>query len=124
MLRVVIIDDDPMYVSLARALADTVLDVEVVASASHGLAATAVVKAHQPDVVLLDLALPDVDGLTLIPEVAAAASGAPVVVVTGNDYAPLREMATDAGAAGLLAKNPMDDLFTRLRQILAESAQA
>ncbi len=114
-LRVILVDDDPMWLALTSALADTDETIEIVARVSTGADTLAAATENQPSVILLDLAMPDIDGLSLLPEILETAPDCRVVVVTGNDYAPLREMAIEAGAIGLLAKNPLETLFDRLR---------
>ncbi len=124
LLRVIVVDDDPMWLALTAALADTDDGIEIVAKASTGAATLAAAVAHESCVILLDLAMPDIDGLSLLPDLLEQAPGCRVVVVTGNDYAPLREMAADEGAVGLLAKNPLESLFDRLRECLAADEAA
>lgn len=121
-LRVILVDDDPMWLALTSALADTDETIDVVARVSTGADTLAAATANQPCVILLDLAMPDVDGLSLLPDILESAPGCRVVVVTGNDYAPLREMAIEAGAIGLLAKNPLETLFDRLHDCMNSQA--
>ncbi len=118
-LRIVLVDDDRMWLSLTSALADKDEGVELVGRSSTGAETMQVVAQEQPDLVLLDLAMPDVDGLTMLPNLLKVAPGCRIVMVTGNDYAPLRQMAKEAGAIGLLPKEPLASLFDRLRDLLA-----
>lgn len=118
-LRVGIVDDDDMWLALTNALADTDERVDLVLRARDGAETLVRVGEVRPDVVLVDLALPEVDGLTLLPELATRSPATRFVVVTGNDYEPLRELAVEAGAVGLLSKDPLATLFDRLLDLLA-----
>ena len=88
----VIEDDEPIRTALQRGLRDRGL---AVASVATGVAALEHVIGERPDVVLLDLGLPDVDGLTLISMIRAA-SDVPIIVITAQDDDPTMVKALDA----------------------------
>jgi CheY-like chemotaxis protein len=83
----------------------------------NGADALRAYEAHRPDVVLMDLAMPTVDGLTATASIVTAHPEARVVMVTQYDGPDLREAARKAGASGYVLK---DNLF-ELRQLLEQS---
>ena len=105
MIRVLIADDHAVVRQGLRTFLDLQDDVEVAGEAADGEAAVAEAARLRPDVVLLDLAMPGVDGIAALPRLREAAPGARVIVLTsfGEDerlFAALR-----AGAAGFLLKD-------------------
>ena len=103
--RVVIADD----VADVRLLLATTLELdgtfEVVGEAADGGAVVELVSALQPDIVLLDLVMPRMDGLSAIPEVRAASPGCRVVVLTAMDQVEMAEAALTRGAHACLNKS-------------------
>ena len=106
-LRVVLADDQVMIRSGLRALLAAEPDLEVVAEASDGRQALAAVRAEHPDVVVMDIRMPVLDGLEATREIAAdpALSGVRVLVLTTYDEDALVFEAIRAGAAGFLLKD-------------------
>ena len=105
MTRVVLVDDHHILrVSLARLL-DAEDDVEVVGTAGGGEEAIRVVAEQQPDVVLMDLSMPGIDGVEATERIMAAEHPSKVVVLTSfSDRDRILE-ALDAGAIGYLLKD-------------------
>jgi DNA-binding NarL/FixJ family response regulator len=106
-LRVVLADDQVMVRSGLRALLAAEDDLEVVAEAGDGQEALAAVRAHQPDVVVMDIRMPVLDGLEATRAIAAdpELSGVRVLVLTTYDEDALVFEAIRAGAAGFLLKD-------------------
>ncbi|MFB4273882.1 MULTISPECIES: response regulator [unclassified Nonomuraea] len=105
MIRVLVADDQALVRAGVRMLLQATGDMEVVGEAEDGAEAVRLAERHLPDVVLMDLRMPRVDGLEAIKRVLAARPGARIVVLTtfaedGNVYAALR-----AGAVGFLVKD-------------------
>jgi len=116
MTRVVLVDDHQILrVSLARLL-EAEDDLEVVGTAGDGAAAVELVAATQPDVVLMDLSMPVMDGVAATRAIVASGSAAKVVVLTSfSDRDRILE-ALDAGAIGYLLKDAEpDDLLRGVR---------
>lgn len=106
-LRVLIVDDHAHFRRRARRMLE--LDgLVVVGEAEDGESAVAAARELSPDLVLLDIQLPDASGFELAPRVAGCASPRPVVVLTstrdGVDFAPLVER---SGAAGFVHKSEL-----------------
>jgi len=111
----VIEDDEAIRAAVRRGLAD--LD-HVVETAATGLAGLEQVIKDHPEVVLLDLGLPDVDGLTLLSMIRAA-SEVPVIVITAQDDDPTMVRALDAGADDYVVKPfGTDQVAARIRAVL------
>lgn len=105
MITVVLADDHPVVrAGMAQVLvADD--DIEIVAEASHGGEAIAAAREHRPDVVLMDLRMPEVDGVTAISELVRTDPHIRVLVLTTYDTDDLIVGAVEAGAVGYLLKD-------------------
>ncbi len=104
-LRVVLVDDDERFRATARrALAAD--GVELVADVADGEGALGAVSEWQPDVVLLDIALPGIDGLEVARRLRAEAGGPVVVLISTRDAAYGRRVATGL-AAGFVPKDEL-----------------
>ena len=100
-VRVLVVDDTPTLRMLTRlALAGT--GFEVVGEAGDGLAGLEQAKALQPDLVLLDLAMPVMDGLEALPLIRAALPQVRVVIVSGFDRKAMESQVIAAGAHAYL----------------------
>lgn len=104
-IRVIVADDQAAVREGLAALLDLLPGIEVVAQAEDGRAALAAVSAHRPDVVLMDLRMPDMDGLRATERIVADHPETAVVVLTSyaDDDSVLD--ALTAGARGFLTKN-------------------
>ncbi|RST01890.1 DNA-binding response regulator [Streptomyces sp. WAC07149] len=121
MIRVLLVDDQPLIRSGFRALLDLEDDIEVVAEAANGDEGLRLARAHVPDIVLVDIQMPVMDGIETTRRIAAdpALAGVHVVVLTnyGLDehvYAALR-----AGAAGFLVKDIVPEDFLHAVRVAA-----
>jgi DNA-binding NarL/FixJ family response regulator len=115
--RILIVDDHPLTRdALAGLLAQNGFD--VVAQAGSGADAIVQAKELQPDLVLLDLSMPDMDGLTALPKLRDAAPNAEVVVLTASEEESNLLGAIRAGAAGYLLKSePPERIVAFLRGV-------
>jgi DNA-binding NarL/FixJ family response regulator len=112
MVRVVVVDDEPMVCAHLRTILGSSGDIEVVGEAYDGAAGVEAVVRYRPDVVLMDLRMPGVDGLTAIERIGELASPPAVVVLTTFDADQYVLRALRAGAAGFLVKStPPEDLI-------------
>ncbi|GAA0364059.1 response regulator transcription factor [Actinoallomurus spadix] len=104
MIRVLLADDEAMVRAGVRAILSTDSGIEVVAEAADGREAIELTRAHRPDVALLDIRMPRLDGLAAAAEIRRAVPDTAVVVLTtfGEDEYIVRALAD--GAAGFLLK--------------------
>ena len=119
--RLVIADDDEDLRELVRAMVLTGAENEfvVVAEATNGLDAVAIASAHRPDLVLLDLSMPGMDGLRVIAEIRERCPLTNILVFSGFDVADGGPRAMAAGAHAYLIKGaPRNELLTALRSAL------
>ena len=115
-VRVVVVDDEPMVCAHLRTILGSAGDVEVVGEGHDGAAGVEEVIRNRPDVVLMDLRMPGVDGLTAIERISALASPPAVVALTTFDADQYVLRALRAGAAGFLVKStPPEDLIGLVR---------
>jgi DNA-binding NarL/FixJ family response regulator len=105
MTSVVIVDDHRLVRAGLRTIVDATPDLDVVGEAGDGGEAVAVVRDAAPDVVLMDLSMPGVDGIEAIRRLRAAGLEMPVVVLTSFAEAERVRSALEAGAVGYLLKD-------------------
>ena len=121
MIRVLVVDDDFMVAKVHAAFVTRTPGFEVVGLAHTGASALQAVAALEPDIVLLDLYLPDINGLDLLQQLRASdgpGARAEVLVVTAANDAASVSSALRAGAAGYLIKPfRQADMQVRLEQL-------
>jgi DNA-binding NarL/FixJ family response regulator len=107
MIRVAIADDQQLIRGGFRSLLESEPDIQVVGEAGSGVEAVALVTATRPDVVLMDIRMPDGDGLWATEQIAAnpALSGTHIVIVTTFELDEYVGRAIRAGASGFLVKD-------------------
>ncbi|GAA0799266.1 response regulator transcription factor [Spirilliplanes yamanashiensis] len=104
MIRVLLADDEELIRVAVAALLDLEPDLEVVAQAADGRAAVEAALAHRPDVAVVDLQMPRLDGMGVAAELARALPGCATVILTGRGRPAHLQRALAAGARGFLAK--------------------
>src|ERR1044072_2292229 len=115
-LRVLLADDDPMVRRHLKAILGSSAEIEVVGEARDGAEAVEEGLRNQPDVVLMDLRMPGVDGITATKEIAALASPPAVIALTTFDSDEHVLGALEAGAGGFLVKaTPAEDLINLVK---------
>jgi DNA-binding NarL/FixJ family response regulator len=118
-LRVLIVDDHPVVRSGLRALLASLPDVDVVGEAADGAGAVELAAQERPDVVLMDLGLPVLDGVAATREISARAPGVAVLVLTMHEDADTVGAALRAGARGYLLKGvDQETLLSALRRVV------
>jgi DNA-binding NarL/FixJ family response regulator len=122
-IRLLIVDDHPVVRDGLRGLFTGEEGFDVVAEAANGSDAVARAKAHDPDVVLMDLRMPGMDGVTAIRAMAAEGVRARVLVLTTFDTDSDVLPAIEAGATGYLLKDaPRDELLRAVRSAASGEA--
>jgi DNA-binding NarL/FixJ family response regulator len=122
-IRVVVADDQVLVRGAFCVLIDSAPDLVVVGAAGTGQDAVELARRHHPDVVLMDIRMPEVDGVEATRRITAATDGIRVVVVTTFDLDEYVYAALRAGASGFLLKDtPPADLLTAIRLVSAGDA--
>jgi pilus assembly protein CpaE len=117
-IRVLIVDDIPETRDHLTKLLGFETDIEVVGSASSGKEAIELAVKLQPDVVLMDINMPDMDGITATEQMAARAPGSAVVMMSVQGEADYLRRSMLAGAREFLVKPfSSDELTTSIRQV-------
>ena len=119
-LRLLIVDDEPMVCAHLSAILRPVPDIEVVGEAYDGAEAVEAVVRDRPDVVLMDLRMPGVDGLAATARVRALPNPPVVVVLTTFDADGYVVRALRAGAAGFLIKSTPPEELPGLIRVAAQ----
>jgi DNA-binding NarL/FixJ family response regulator len=101
--RVLVVDDHPSFRSCARALL-TAEGFEVVGEAEDGAAALALAAELDPELVLLDIQLPDIDGFEVASRLLARDSGLKIVLVSSRDRSAYGSLIEQSGALGFVSK--------------------
>ena len=122
-IRVLVADDQSMVRAGLRMLLTDEPDIEVVAEARNGREAVAAAALDHPDVVLMDIRMPEVDGLEATRRILAADPSARVLVLTTFDLDEYVYEALCAGASGFVLKDdPPEQLIAAVRTIAAGDA--
>ncbi|TWP53717.1 response regulator transcription factor [Lentzea tibetensis] len=121
MIRVLLVDDQPLIRSGFRALLDVEDDIEVVAEAADGGQGLALAREHLPDIALIDIQMPVVDGIEATRRIAAdpALAGVHVVILTNYGLDEHVFNALRAGAAGFLVKDIEPEDFLHAIRVAA-----
>ena len=120
-IRVLLVDDHAMLRAGFRTILDTQPDITVVGEAATGTEAVAQASALRPDVITMDVQMPDMDGIEATRRIVADAGvGAAIAIVTTFDRDDYLYQALDAGASGFLLKNAgAEDLIAAVRALAA-----
>lgn len=113
MIRVVVVDDEQLFRDGIAQLVDATDDMAVVAQAEDGGVGVERVREHRPDVVLMDMQMPVMDGLDATREIKRIAPTTAVVVLTSFQYDEYILRALEAGATGYLLKDSTADELRR-----------
>ncbi|NUK11102.1 response regulator transcription factor [Streptomyces lunaelactis] len=121
-IRVVIADDERMVRTALRVILDAEPDLEVIGEASTGAEAVSVVRELRPDVVLMDVRMPEIDGIRATEQILGTLAEPPrIVVVTTFENDSYVYDALRAGAAGFLLKRAAAEELVQAVRLVARS---
>ena len=119
-IRIVVADDHPIVRAGIVGLLETAEGIEVVGEAADGAEAVALAEAERPDLVLMDLRMPGVDGASATASIVAAGTGTRVLVLTTYETDDHILAAIEAGASGYLLKAaPQAEILAGIRAVAA-----
>lgn len=122
-IRVLLCDDAEPFRALVRYSLEDEEDIEVVGEAAEGNEGVRQAAALQPDVILLDLSMPDCDGLQALPVMAETCPRARIIVFSGFTATRMGEMVTARGAAAYLEKGvELTEVAATIRGVHAAAA--
>jgi two-component system, NarL family, response regulator NreC len=117
--RILLADDHAVLRSGLRLLIDNQPDLTVVGEAGNGAETLEKAKTLRPDVILLDLNMPDMDGLTALPQLRQIVPESHILILTMHDDVSYLQQALRAGASGYVLKNAVDtELLMAIRAVL------
>ncbi len=117
-IRVVLAEDQAMVLGALAALLEIETDIAVVARARNGREAMSLVAQHQPDVLISDIEMPEMNGLTLAAEIHSLYPRVRIVILTTFARAGYLRRAMDAGAQGYMLKDrPSAELADCVRRV-------
>jgi len=116
-MRILLVDDDERFLGALEALLETIPDAEVAGKVFDGADAAAAAERLQPDVILIDHAMPHMDGLKATRQIHALVPDAQIVMLSGSDIVDRSADARDAGAVAYVLKT---QTITELPELLAK----
>ena len=121
MIRVLVVDDHVLFAQALSAMLDAEPTVEVVGLATNGADAIEQVERLEPDVVLMDISMPGLDGFEATRQILARRPATKVLILTGSDASQDVAAAREAGAAGYVTK---DQIGAELVDAILDAARA
>jgi DNA-binding NarL/FixJ family response regulator len=122
-IRVLLVDDQALLRMGFRLILETEPDIEVAGEAADGAAGVAMASALHPDVVLMDVRMPGMDGIAATAAITGAGPDSKVIILTTFDLDEYVFAGLKAGASGFLLKDaPPADLITAIRSVASGDA--
>jgi len=117
-IKIMIVDDDASIRSGLKMRMDLEPDLDIIGEASNGLQALDRLKELSPDVILMDLEMPEMDGISAVRAIQATGCTVPIIILTIHDSPAERAQAVRAGAVGFVGKQEgLEALLKSIRQI-------
>ena len=104
-VRVLIADDEPLFVEMVEALLADEEQIDVVASAQDGQEAVELARAHDPDVIVMDISMPIIDGIEATRQIHKDNPDARILILTGSSTSADVDRSRTAGVSGFLTKD-------------------
>ncbi len=120
-IRVVVADDEPLFAAMVEAMLSGEEDISVVGKARDGREAVRLARDLNPDLVLMDVSMPVMDGIEATREIRERDPGACVVILTGGTSPADIDRARKAGAAAYITKDRIaTELVAEIRRVARE----
>ena len=117
-IRILIVDDEPLFVEMVQAMLSAEKGIDVVAVAPDGKAAVGLAEQLDPDVVVMDVSMPVMDGIEATSRIRQRDPDACVLILTGGTVADDVDRARKAGAAAYVTKDRIaTDLIAEIRKL-------
>jgi DNA-binding NarL/FixJ family response regulator len=116
-MRVLVVDDHPAFRKALTSALSLIQDIEVAGEAGTGLDACEQAESLHPDAIIMDLSMPDLDGIGAMKRIHESQPNLPVVILTAHADEGVEREAREAGASGFLAKGSgLSDLVVVLHE--------
>jgi two-component system, NarL family, nitrate/nitrite response regulator NarL len=120
-IRVLIVDDEPLFMQMLQSLLDVEAGVEVVGEAANGKQGVNLAQELEPDVIVMDVSMPVMDGLEATREIRERDPQARVLILTGGTNVTDIDKARTSGASGYLTKDRIAaELVAEIRNLGAK----
>ncbi len=124
-MRLLLVDDEALVRRGLRMRLALEADIEIVGEADNGIAALERSASLQPDIVVMDVRMPQLDGISATTGIRAVCPDTAILLLTMHDDAGTRARATEAGAAALISKHLIDDeLLPMIRRLASGDPDA
>ena len=121
-LQILIVDDNPQVRSGIRTLLQTHQDWTICGEASDGIEAIQKAGEFKPEVILLDISMPKMNGLTALPLILEKSPGSQIIVLTLHESVDTARVASRVGASAYITKSLMNELLPALEAIQPSDA--
>ena len=119
-VRVLVVDDEPLFVEMIKAMLGAESDIDVVGTAGDGCSAVQLAHEVDPDVIVMDVSMPVMDGIDATVHIREADPDASVLILTGGSTVADVDRARKAGAAAYVTKDRIStDLVEEIRSLAA-----
>lgn len=118
MITIILVDDHSILLATLKIFLDTQEGISVIGTTNDALHAVELIKAKTPDVVLLDISMPKISGIDLIPKIKKVSPASKILILTMFEDKQYMQKVLDAGASGFLVKKAMDyDLVYAIKTV-------
>ena len=124
MITIVIADDQPAVREGLRMRLGLETDLRIIGEARDGIEALEVASRLRPDIVIMDMEMPGMDGLSASRTLQSLAPDSQVIILTIHDDETMRRQAGDAGAAGFVSKHASDVVLLNAIRALANRSKS
>lgn len=119
MTQILLVDDHALFRTALSSVLNQTPDIQVVGEAANGEAALEKARELTPDLILMDIKMPDMDGIEATRRLSQQCPNSKVLMLTALDKSPYPSQALEAGASGFVAKScQAEELYTAIRTLM------